>query len=43
MHCSGFNSKVALQEAFGEGCVPAGVGLKIEIKGDWETRDVDPS
>jgi len=34
MHCSGFNSKVALQEAFGEGCVPAGVGLKVQINGD---------
>jgi 7,8-dihydropterin-6-yl-methyl-4-(beta-D-ribofuranosyl)aminobenzene 5'-phosphate synthase len=34
MHCSGFKAKVALENAFGEGCVPAGVGIKIEIKGD---------
>jgi len=39
MHCSGFNSKVALQTAFGEGCVPAGVGLKVEVKGDREADD----
>ncbi|KAG6879662.1 hypothetical protein C0992_013198 [Termitomyces sp. T32_za158] len=34
MHCSGFQSKVALEHAFGEGCVPAGVGLKVRIVGD---------
>ncbi|KAH0589004.1 hypothetical protein H2248_004782 [Termitomyces sp. 'cryptogamus'] len=34
MHCSGFQSKIALERAFGEGCVPAGVGLKIKIVGD---------
>jgi len=34
MHCSGFNSKIALQDAFGEGCVPAGVGLKVEVTAD---------
>ncbi|TFK73977.1 hypothetical protein BDN72DRAFT_956061 [Pluteus cervinus] len=34
MHCSGFRSKAALENAFGEGCVPAGVGLKVEIIGD---------
>ena len=34
MHCSGFQSKVALQRALGEGCVPAGVGMKAEIRGD---------
>lgn len=34
MHCSGFDSKIALQEAFGEGCVPAGVGLKVEVTAD---------
>ncbi|KAF8893973.1 beta-lactamase-like protein [Infundibulicybe gibba] len=34
MHCSGFHSKVALEAEFGEGCVPAGVGLKVEIIGD---------
>jgi len=36
MHCSGFESKVALERAFGEGCVPAGVGLKVEVVGDKE-------
>lgn len=34
MHCSGFQAKIALETAFGEGCVPAGVGLKVEIVGD---------
>jgi len=36
MHCSGFVAKVALQEAFGEGIVPAGVGMKVEVIGDRE-------
>jgi 7,8-dihydropterin-6-yl-methyl-4-(beta-D-ribofuranosyl)aminobenzene 5'-phosphate synthase len=36
MHCSGFEAKVALESAFGEGCVPAGVGLKVEVVGDRE-------
>lgn len=34
MHCSGFQSKLALEAAFGEGCVPAGVGLKVNVTGD---------
>src|SRR5207302_1738236 len=34
MHCSGFQSKIALEKAFGEGCVPAGVGHKFEVMGD---------
>jgi len=34
MHCSGFQSKIALEKAFGEGCVPAGVGHKFELVGD---------
>jgi len=29
-------AKIALEAAFGEGCVPAGVGLKVEIVGDRE-------
>jgi len=33
MHCSGFLAKVALQKALGEGCVPAGVGIKVNIQG----------
>lgn len=39
MHCSGFNTKIALQKAFGEGCVPAGAGLKVEVKGDRAAGD----
>jgi len=34
MHCSGFQAKIAFEAAFGEGCIPAGVGLKVEIIGD---------
>ena len=34
MHCSGFCAKVALKDTFGEGCVPVGVGNKIEVQGD---------
>lgn len=36
MHCTGFQAKVALESAFGEGCVPAGVGIKIDVLGDEE-------
>ncbi|KAF8119713.1 hypothetical protein EV363DRAFT_1323673, partial [Boletus edulis] len=36
MHCSGCQSKIALERALGEGCVPAGVGIKVEIRGDRE-------
>jgi len=36
MHCSGFAVKVALEEAFGEGVVPAGVGVKVEVIADRE-------
>lgn len=38
MHCSGFAAKVALEAALGEGCVPAGVGHKVEIDGDREAE-----
>ncbi|KAF7306151.1 7, 8-dihydropterin-6-methyl-4-(Beta-D-ribofuranosyl)-aminobenzene-5'-phosphate synthase [Mycena chlorophos] len=38
MHCSGFEAKVKLEAAMGEACVPAGVGLKVEVQGD---RDMD--
>ena len=34
MHCTGFRAKVTLDTAFGKGCVPAGVGIKVEIEGD---------
>lgn len=33
MHCSGFRCKVALEKEFGEGCVPAGVGMRVEVVG----------
>jgi 7,8-dihydropterin-6-yl-methyl-4-(beta-D-ribofuranosyl)aminobenzene 5'-phosphate synthase len=33
MHCSGFATKVALEAALGEGCVPAGAGHKVFING----------
>ncbi|KAH7888604.1 beta-lactamase-like protein [Phlebopus sp. FC_14] len=36
MHCSGFQSKVALEATFGEGCVPAGVGMKVQVRGERE-------
>ncbi|TFK85561.1 hypothetical protein K466DRAFT_184385 [Polyporus arcularius HHB13444] len=38
MHCSGFAAKIALEEAFGEGCVPAGVGHKVIVDGNPETE-----
>ncbi|KAF9481515.1 hypothetical protein BDN70DRAFT_876153 [Pholiota conissans] len=38
MHCTGFQAKVALETAFGDGCVPAGVGLKVDITGDEESE-----
>lgn len=38
MHCSGFRTKVALEAALGEGCVPAGVGHRVQIVGN---RDDD--
>ncbi|KAG9011070.1 hypothetical protein FRB90_007504 [Tulasnella sp. 427] len=40
MHCSGFRAKVALENALGEGCVPAGVGIKVLVKGDEEAEKV---
>lgn len=38
MHCTGFAAKVALEHAFGEGCVPAGVGIHVQVKGDSESE-----
>ncbi|KIO25909.1 hypothetical protein M407DRAFT_75106 [Tulasnella calospora MUT 4182] len=29
MHCTGFKAKIALEQELGEGCVPAGVGMKV--------------
>ncbi|KAG6918714.1 hypothetical protein DXG01_012199 [Tephrocybe rancida] len=42
MHCSGFQSKLALEAAFGEGCVPAGVGLKVNIVGNKTQGNMFP-
>lgn len=39
MHCSGFHCKVALESALGEGCVPAGVGVRVEVHGDRDLED----
>jgi len=36
MHCSGFAAKVGLEAEFGEGCVPAGTGIKITVDGNKE-------
>ncbi|KAI0689972.1 beta-lactamase-like protein [Cytidiella melzeri] len=34
MHCTGFNAKVALEGAFGDGCVPTGTGVIVDVVGD---------
>jgi 7,8-dihydropterin-6-yl-methyl-4-(beta-D-ribofuranosyl)aminobenzene 5'-phosphate synthase len=39
MHCSGFATKVALEKEFGQGCVPAGSGMRYEVQGDKELDD----
>ncbi|KAI0081300.1 hypothetical protein K474DRAFT_1672045 [Panus rudis PR-1116 ss-1] len=36
MHCSGFACKIALEKALGEGCVPAGTGIKVALDGNRE-------
>ncbi|KAG9045545.1 hypothetical protein FS837_006119 [Tulasnella sp. UAMH 9824] len=36
MHFSKFKAKIALAKEFGEGCVPAGAGMKVQVKGDEE-------
>ncbi|KAI0769565.1 beta-lactamase-like protein [Trametes elegans] len=38
MHCTGFAAKVALEDALGEGCVPAGVGHKVIVEGTPATE-----
>ncbi|EIW62446.1 uncharacterized protein TRAVEDRAFT_68886 [Trametes versicolor FP-101664 SS1] len=38
MHCTGFAAKVALEEALGEGSVPAGVGIKVIVEGSPDTE-----
>ena len=37
MHCSGLAAKVALEEAFGEGCVPTGVGNQVVV--EWSPEN----
>ena len=32
LHCTGLAAKVALANAFGEGCVAAGVGMRARIE-----------
>ena len=39
MHCSGFAVKVALEKVFGEGCVPAGTGMRVDVEGQSEVDD----
>ncbi|KAF5320129.1 hypothetical protein D9611_010275 [Ephemerocybe angulata] len=41
MHCTGWKAKIALEEALGEGVVPAGVGHRVEIIGTKEIEGVD--
>ncbi|KAL1724101.1 beta-lactamase-like protein [Schizophyllum commune] len=36
MHCTGFQAKIALEKALGEGCVPTGVGHRVDIVGNRE-------
>ncbi|KAF7797906.1 hypothetical protein EIP86_009112 [Pleurotus ostreatoroseus] len=40
MHCSGFAVKVALEQALGDGCVPASTGMRIEVVGSPESEKV---
>ncbi|PVF96769.1 hypothetical protein CPB86DRAFT_484584 [Serendipita vermifera] len=37
LHCTGHGAKVALANAFGEGCVPGGVGMKARIESSTES------
>lgn len=34
LHCTGFAPRAALAEAFGDRCVPSGVGIKCVVQGD---------
>ena len=36
MHCTGFNAKIALEDALGEGVVPTGAGNVVVVQGDAE-------
>jgi 7,8-dihydropterin-6-yl-methyl-4-(beta-D-ribofuranosyl)aminobenzene 5'-phosphate synthase len=38
VHCTGFDGKIALEKAFGKDCVPAGVGMKVDVIGDEEAE-----
>ncbi|KAH7339866.1 beta-lactamase-like protein [Rhizoctonia solani] len=39
MHCTGFSAKLALAQALGDACVPAGTGMCIEFKGSDSQAD----
>ncbi|GMK55613.1 hypothetical protein CspeluHIS016_0206690 [Cutaneotrichosporon spelunceum] len=34
LHCTGFAARAALADAFGERCVPSGVGINVVVEGD---------
>ncbi|KAG8864065.1 hypothetical protein FRB96_006938 [Tulasnella sp. 330] len=40
MHCTGFNAKIALEAALGEGCVPAGTGISVLVQGDAASENM---
>lgn len=48
LHCTGLEPRGKLKAALGERCVPAGVGMKVVVKGsdalenELERRDVQP-
>jgi hypothetical protein len=39
MHCSGFQTKIALEKAFGDGCLPACSGMVCDIASDTSIDD----
>lgn len=40
MHCSGFGVKIALEKALGDGCVPVGAGVHVEVDGSPESEAI---
>ena len=34
LHCTGLGPRAELRNALGDGCVPAGVGMKVVVEGD---------
>ena len=34
LHCTGLEARGMMRDALGEGCIPAGVGMKVVIQGD---------